>query len=268
MRTFWDMKKFTYKDMPTLHELFGQADPLDLARAVLEAQGKEFSEDGDEKYSDSVSTVIRILGNIIATEPNAEASKAVVVPRECYREDTFEPRIDYSLEAEWITLPDVVKAEGVLTHTRRVLTCDEIAQLHKDAAGEDLHITSYSLSFTPWGDVLAAKVWLGIDWSSKVAYELMASVLWELTFNGPDAAATDEALDDLLEDFEAAKGGKSIPMELCAGFRPLGIEHPREERPYERAARVLNHNAEVDFLERVADLSQRLAAGGEWEKAE
>lgn len=268
MRTFWDMAKFTFDDMPSLHELFTQADPLELARVVLEKQGRGFFDADDEGYPASVSGIIKIQSNIIATEPNADAAKTVVVPREYYQADYLEPRIDYSLEADWIELEDVPKALDVLTRTRRVLACDEIARLCKDTADKDLHITSYSLAYAPWGDVLAAKVWLGGDWSSKAAYELMASVLWELTFNGPDAAATDDVLGDLLEDFEDAKSGKSVPMELCAGLRPLGVEHSREEQPYERAAAVLGHNAEVDFLERVADLSRRLTAGGEWETAE
>ena len=267
MRTFWDMEKFRYEDMPTLHELFDQADPLELVRTVLEKQGRGFFEAGDEGYPASVSKIIKIQSNIIATEPNASAAKTVVIPREYYQPDYLEPRIDYSLEADWIELEDVSKASDVLLRTHRVAACDELVQLHKNADGDDLHITSYSLAFASWSDVLAAKVWLGSDWSREVAYELLASVLWELTFNGPDAAATDNAIEELHEEYEEAKNGASIPMELCEGLRPLGVELPRAERPHELAADVLAHNAEIDFLERVDDLARRLDTGGEWGEA-
>ncbi len=146
----------------------------------------------------------------------------------------------------------------VLIETGMVVTVDHLVTRHDDPVDDtdDVYVGAridgedYSMSFIPWGEVLAAEYECGFDISDA---EIAAHIFWELTWHGMEMEMEErrdeltDRIDELDRDLAKLEEGEELPHtyknidDVWSSLFPNETEDDKARRRVELDRRVANY---------------------------
>ena len=261
MNSFWECDRLFFEDLPTVRSLISHADLGILAREIAKM-------DRADPGEGEVAVARETLEEILAIDVRQPSQKWVFLPFDYYSAEG-PGCIKRDLDAALVRRRDF---EMMKELADRESFCYSVEECRKAARREVKRLGNkypnlYSWTLTSWKKTLSYRVWMQGEYSRKERYQILASIVRDMTFFGTtweEARGNQHAVSEgLVRDVKSAEKGKvrTNPIELL--IRDYGLESSTDDYESEYDNRMngvvsmLNHNAAIDLHRRVAGLVRR-----------